>query len=226
VEQLRGWHPDPFGRHEQRYFSRGDPTYLVRDGGVESQDEPTGASAAASPTLRREEASTAPPSSEHGNESLRQLDGTITWSQPATAPVSSSGSDVVAAPTENLSLTSPRHRSVASRTVLVTGAAAILGVGLGATYAAAHIFPHSAGRAIGTTIAYVIAIPILLILFLVFAGGSAMRTDKLAKKTCPLCGHRGFIPARSLGGIVIAGIFAPKSWAKCRNCGFRMRGLD
>jgi hypothetical protein len=33
-----GWQPDPFGRHELRYFSAGQPTYLVRDGGVESSD--------------------------------------------------------------------------------------------------------------------------------------------------------------------------------------------
>jgi hypothetical protein len=37
---LQGWCPDPFGRHEQRYFSLGRPTKLVRDAGVESYDEP------------------------------------------------------------------------------------------------------------------------------------------------------------------------------------------
>jgi len=38
---LQGWHPDPFSLHEVRYFSVGNPTKLVRDGRVESYDEPT-----------------------------------------------------------------------------------------------------------------------------------------------------------------------------------------
>ena len=33
---LHGWHPDPFGRHEARYFSAGRPTELVRDGDADS----------------------------------------------------------------------------------------------------------------------------------------------------------------------------------------------
>jgi hypothetical protein len=37
---LQGWHADPFGLHEQRYFSVGRPTKLVRDGWVEAYDEP------------------------------------------------------------------------------------------------------------------------------------------------------------------------------------------
>jgi hypothetical protein len=36
----QGWHADPFRLHEARYFSAGTPTKLVRDGGVESYDEP------------------------------------------------------------------------------------------------------------------------------------------------------------------------------------------
>ena len=36
----QGWATDPFGLHEARYFSAGQPTKLVRDGGVESFDEP------------------------------------------------------------------------------------------------------------------------------------------------------------------------------------------
>lgn len=38
--RLQGWHADPFGLHEFRYFSAGDPTKLVRDGTVEVYDEP------------------------------------------------------------------------------------------------------------------------------------------------------------------------------------------
>jgi hypothetical protein len=33
-----GWFPDPFGRHEIRWFSQGRPTSMVRDGNVESHD--------------------------------------------------------------------------------------------------------------------------------------------------------------------------------------------
>jgi hypothetical protein len=40
-EERRGWLPDPFGLHEQRYFSlNGKPTRLVRNGGRTSHDEP------------------------------------------------------------------------------------------------------------------------------------------------------------------------------------------
>ena len=37
-----GWYRDPFGVHEDRWFSAGAPTRLVRDAGVESSDEPPG----------------------------------------------------------------------------------------------------------------------------------------------------------------------------------------
>jgi hypothetical protein len=35
-----GWYVDPFGEHDERWFSDGHPTSLVRDGAVESRDEP------------------------------------------------------------------------------------------------------------------------------------------------------------------------------------------
>lgn len=35
-----GWYLDPYGIHENRWYSDGQPTALVRDGGVEAQDEP------------------------------------------------------------------------------------------------------------------------------------------------------------------------------------------
>ena len=34
-----GWYRDPFGLHEDRWMSDGNPTALVRDNGVESYDE-------------------------------------------------------------------------------------------------------------------------------------------------------------------------------------------
>jgi hypothetical protein len=35
-----GWYRDPYGVHEDRYFSQGFPTKLVRDHGVETYDPP------------------------------------------------------------------------------------------------------------------------------------------------------------------------------------------
>jgi hypothetical protein len=39
-ESEEGWYTDPYGRHEARWMSAGTPTKLVRDGGVESYDDP------------------------------------------------------------------------------------------------------------------------------------------------------------------------------------------
>jgi hypothetical protein len=44
-EDLHGWNQDPSGRHQERYFSGGQPTTLVRDGGQESHDSVSLASA-------------------------------------------------------------------------------------------------------------------------------------------------------------------------------------
>jgi hypothetical protein len=38
--KAQGWYRDPYGVHEDRYFSDGKPTKLVRDGGAESYDPP------------------------------------------------------------------------------------------------------------------------------------------------------------------------------------------
>jgi len=38
--EVQGWQPDPWGRHDDRWFSHGTPTKLVRDQGIESYDEP------------------------------------------------------------------------------------------------------------------------------------------------------------------------------------------
>jgi hypothetical protein len=35
-----GWYHDPYGLHEARWISDGAPTALVRDNGVESDDDP------------------------------------------------------------------------------------------------------------------------------------------------------------------------------------------
>jgi hypothetical protein len=36
----QGWYRDPYLAHEDRYFSAGQPTKLVRDGGIEDYDPP------------------------------------------------------------------------------------------------------------------------------------------------------------------------------------------
>jgi len=37
---LTGWCNDPYGRHQHRWLTKGEPTGLVGDDGVESQDPP------------------------------------------------------------------------------------------------------------------------------------------------------------------------------------------
>jgi hypothetical protein len=39
-DQMEGWFTDPYAVHEARWLSDGWPTKLVRDGEVESYDEP------------------------------------------------------------------------------------------------------------------------------------------------------------------------------------------
>jgi hypothetical protein len=38
--EAQGWYRDPYKLHEDRYFSDDEPTKLVRDGGVQSDDPP------------------------------------------------------------------------------------------------------------------------------------------------------------------------------------------
>jgi hypothetical protein len=38
--EAQGWYRDPYLVHEDRYFSAGQPTKLVRDGGIEDYDPP------------------------------------------------------------------------------------------------------------------------------------------------------------------------------------------
>lgn len=40
LHRAQGWYRDPFGNHQDRYFSVGTPTELVRDQTVESYDPP------------------------------------------------------------------------------------------------------------------------------------------------------------------------------------------
>jgi hypothetical protein len=40
LHEAEGWYLDPYGRHEQRWFSAGEATALVRDGEVDGNDAP------------------------------------------------------------------------------------------------------------------------------------------------------------------------------------------
>jgi hypothetical protein len=58
-----GWHPDPFGVHEARYFNAdGQPTKLVRDRGAESYDEPPSGADEVAAAMARMSAVPEPPS--------------------------------------------------------------------------------------------------------------------------------------------------------------------
>ncbi len=48
---LEGWCTDPTGAHEERWFSWGQATKLVRDAGVESFDEPNGSEVVAAQSV-------------------------------------------------------------------------------------------------------------------------------------------------------------------------------
>jgi hypothetical protein len=62
-----GWYTDPHGRHDARWMSAGSPTKLVRDGGVESYDDPPDEEASQQATMIVEE----PPP---GIDDLRRAD--------------------------------------------------------------------------------------------------------------------------------------------------------
>ncbi len=61
-DALHGWHPDPFGRHEERYFIHGELSQLVRDNGVEAQEREVGGGA---PIPRRDSPLERPTNTHH-----------------------------------------------------------------------------------------------------------------------------------------------------------------
>ena len=42
IRRAQGWYHDPYRIHQYRWFSKGKPSALVRDGGTESNDSPPG----------------------------------------------------------------------------------------------------------------------------------------------------------------------------------------
>ncbi|MGO9458129.1 MAG: hypothetical protein ACLP62_13985 [Acidimicrobiales bacterium] len=65
-EDEEGWFTDPYALHEARWLSAGRPTKLVRDGDVESYDDPPDGAFVAEPR-RIEEA----PTAANGSDLLR-----------------------------------------------------------------------------------------------------------------------------------------------------------
>ena len=63
----QGWYRDPYGVHEDRYFSAGQPTKLVRDAGEESYDPPP-------PGPPPEELTEVPAAEPGGGDDLRRAD--------------------------------------------------------------------------------------------------------------------------------------------------------
>lgn len=62
-----GWYRDPYGIHQDRWFSAGIPTPLVRDHGVEGHDDPPGGPPPGPPVE-------IPETSEFSQDSLRRAD--------------------------------------------------------------------------------------------------------------------------------------------------------
>jgi hypothetical protein len=61
-EELNGWHPDPLGRFEERYIVYGEPSRLVRTGGVEQTDRrPLDLDGSAEPADRPSDEASEPP---------------------------------------------------------------------------------------------------------------------------------------------------------------------
>jgi hypothetical protein len=84
--ELQGWCADPFQLHEQRYFSAGLPTKLVRDGRVESYDEPPPTSFERATPATVAVADTSPAGGPPGAWSGAQLVPSTAWPGEQTVP--------------------------------------------------------------------------------------------------------------------------------------------
>jgi len=68
--EAEGWYRDPYLVHEDRWFSAGQPTQLVRDNGVEADDPPP-------PGPARAELVEVPHTEPSYGEDLRRVDGRV-----------------------------------------------------------------------------------------------------------------------------------------------------
>jgi hypothetical protein len=69
MSDQEGWFTDPYGVHEARWLSDGRPTKLVRDGEVESYDEPPPGEFSIVPERLEED-----PSASYGSDLVRSDD--------------------------------------------------------------------------------------------------------------------------------------------------------
>ena len=61
-----GWYTDPYARHEARWLSEGQPTKLVRDGAIESYEDPPAGAPVAVPVRLEDD-----PTAASGQDLLR-----------------------------------------------------------------------------------------------------------------------------------------------------------
>jgi hypothetical protein len=72
-----GWYQDPYGAHDDRWYSDGTPTALVRDAGTESQDPPPSGAVPQGPLVR-----SVAPGDSAGPTDLRRADDADTGQTP------------------------------------------------------------------------------------------------------------------------------------------------
>ena len=239
AEQLQGWHPDPYGRHKERYFSRGSPTELARDGLDEFEDpvpdpaiaDPLPGAVVQSP-LDDNGTSTSPPSSPQPSHAESTPPQTTDYSTqfPYPGPVP-----------EAAAIGNPIERLVGMGTIAGRPLAEIVEI-LGRPTSTDVVPPdrilvqwmHNPGDG-GPYWHYAMRFDVNLI-----CGGITQefykpghnlqigqpvkmsRGQERDQRVCPRCGRAGFKKARGVGGMAVAGVLAPKTHAKCRSCGFRM----
>ena len=83
-----GWYSDPFLLHEDRWFSAGTPTALVRDEGVASQDPPPNSPYAQDPVEVEPPPSIAADDLRRGGEAESKPDDSVdaVWSYVVSRP--------------------------------------------------------------------------------------------------------------------------------------------
>jgi len=75
--QAQGWYLDPYGIHNDRWYSCGQPTSLVRDSGIESRDAP--------PSWQPEEEPVPVPLAQGGADDLKRA-GEFNWQDAPDQP--------------------------------------------------------------------------------------------------------------------------------------------
>jgi hypothetical protein len=76
--EAEGWYKDPYLIHEDRWFSVGTPTALVRDAGVEHNDPPPSQDAPSGPLVESD-----PQGVSSGPDDVRRVDDSPDYQQTA-----------------------------------------------------------------------------------------------------------------------------------------------